>query len=353
MYLKKLILINFCVLLCKILIGQNGVVVAKLAFPYTVSIILQDEYKKPLGLGSGFIIAPGKVITNVHVVEGARYGEIVEDKNKTIHKIQGYSAIDRKNDLIILSVPTITKNGIKISDTLPEVGENIFAIGNPRGLSGTISEGIVSGVRLLENNDLFQITAPVSPGSSGGPVLNRKGEVIGVSVASLTSGQNLNFAIPNKYVIKLISSDKDIITKLNIPFPQRKTTAVVVQEGVFVSDILWKESRWNDNKFFDEYLYNLSITNSTENTVCCIETVAIVYKNNIPIDYFEFTLFPDSEYGNKDLGKGPIKPFLGKSIVLDDRTLWNFRCRSENDFMFNKNLDERVVFRILNYSILN
>ena len=103
---------------------------------------------------------------------------------------------------------------------------------------------------------------------------------------------------------------------------------------------------------FDQYLHSLYITNLTEIKICCLNVVAIVYKNNLPIDYFQFKMFPNSNYGNKDLGFGPIEPFLGKTITLEDRTLWDFHCRTELDFMFNRNIDEKVVFRILDYSIL-
>lgn len=201
----------------------------------------------------------------------------------------------------------------------------------------------------MENNDLFQITAPISPGSSGGPVLSKSGVVIGVSVASLTSGQNLNFAIPVKYVIRLINLDKNILVKLNIPTPQVKSTVVQPKEGVFISDIVWKSG---SGSHFDQFLHSFSISNLTENTICDLEIVAIVYKNNLPIDYFEFTMFPNTKYGIEELGFGPIEPFLGKTVTLEDRTLWNFHSRSEHDFMFNRNIDERVVFRILNYRIL-
>jgi hypothetical protein len=77
-------------------------------------------------------------------------------------------------------------------------------VGNPQGLEGTFSQGIVSGIREVGADRLLQITAPISPGSSGGPVLNAKGEVIGVSVATFRGGQNLNFAIPSDYLKTLL-----------------------------------------------------------------------------------------------------------------------------------------------------
>ena len=77
-------------------------------------------------------------------------------------------------------------------------------MGNPRGLEGTFSQGIISSIRKVGTDKILQLTAPISPGSSGGPVLNDKGQVIGVSVATFRGGQNLNFAIPSNYLKKLI-----------------------------------------------------------------------------------------------------------------------------------------------------
>jgi len=84
-------------------------------------------------------------------------------------------------------------------------GDEIYVIGNPEGLEGTFSKGVISGIRSIDGRSYFQITAPISPGSSGGPVLNASGEVIGVAVASWRTGQNLNFAIPVFYVRSLLS----------------------------------------------------------------------------------------------------------------------------------------------------
>jgi hypothetical protein len=80
-----------------------------------------------------------------------------------------------------------------------------IAVGNPQGLEGTFSQGIISGVRQVGGDTVLQITAPISPGSSGGPVLSAKGDVIGVSVATFKGGQNLNFAIPSSYLTALFA----------------------------------------------------------------------------------------------------------------------------------------------------
>jgi hypothetical protein len=85
-----------------------------------------------------------------------------------------------------------------------QVGDPVYAVGNPQGLEGTFSQGIISSIRDAGLDKLLQITAPISLGSSGGPVLNSKGEVIGVSVATFKAGQNLNFAIPSNYLKALL-----------------------------------------------------------------------------------------------------------------------------------------------------
>lgn len=76
-----------------------------------------------------------------------------------------------------------------------EVGDNVYVVGNPRGLEGTFSQGLVSGVRNVKGNRYLQITAAISEGSSGGPILNESGQVVGIAVASVREGQNLNFAV--------------------------------------------------------------------------------------------------------------------------------------------------------------
>lgn len=113
------------------ILAQDAVEIAKKTFPSTVSIVMQDKFKQPLSLGSGFIIENGKVVTNVHVIKGAVYGEIIEDDTKQTHEIVGYTSINNKNDLVILSVPSLTKSGINIVNKMPVIGERIYAIGNP------------------------------------------------------------------------------------------------------------------------------------------------------------------------------------------------------------------------------
>jgi hypothetical protein len=108
-----------------------------------------------------------------------------------------------------------------------QVGDQVFVIGNPKGLVGTFSEGVISAVRRLDNRQdfQFQMSAPISSGSSGGPVLNEKGEVVGVSVATMLSGQNLNFSVPGSYLSRLMRAMTPVRSLGSVP------SMVEFQEG--------------------------------------------------------------------------------------------------------------------------
>ncbi|MYF54607.1 serine protease [Candidatus Poribacteria bacterium] len=185
--------------------SQSPQQIAKKALASTVLLVMEDTNGQPLSLGSGFFVRNGQVATNLHVVKGASrgYAKLVDQKTK--YDIEGITAVDAERDLVILkiSVPSVQVIPLGDSDEV-QVGAPIYAVGNPRGLEGTFSQGIISSIRKVGTDKILQLTAPVSPGSSGGPVLNDKGQVIGVSVATFRGGQNLNFAIPSNYLKKLM-----------------------------------------------------------------------------------------------------------------------------------------------------
>ena len=104
--------------------------------------------------------------------------------------------LDNELDLALLSVDDLPGfERLRISLTDPVVGDSVFVSGNPSGLQGSFSQGIVSGIRQVGRCRLLQITAPISPGSSGGPVVNTNCGVVGVAVSQVANGQNLNFAV--------------------------------------------------------------------------------------------------------------------------------------------------------------
>lgn len=178
--------------------------------PSTFVIFTYNKEGKVLGQASGFFISKyGNAVTNRHVLEGANSADAKTADGK-MFSIKRILAEDKKGDLIIVlvDVNNTVVAPLVISDSLPEVGEQVIVIGSPFGLEKTVSDGIVSAVREIPTfGKIIQITAPISPGSSGSPVVNIKGEVIGVATFQLVEGQNLNFAIPGDKVAKLSTSN--------------------------------------------------------------------------------------------------------------------------------------------------
>ena len=186
--------------------AQTAPQIAEKALAATVYLEMQDSNGVPLGFGSGFFVRDNLIATNYHVIEGAARGTAKLVGQFSTYTIEGVTATDQTNDLALLKV---TMSGIKplplgnSSDV--KIGETVYVAGNPKGLEGTFSNGIISSRRDKYTKERLQMTAPISPGSSGGPVLNSKGEVIGVSFMTLVGGQNLNFAIPSRYLTELLT----------------------------------------------------------------------------------------------------------------------------------------------------
>jgi len=134
-------------------------------------------------------------------------------------------SVSKALDLAILEVDQPQKP-VKIAplDKLGP-GDKVVAIGNPRGLEGSVSEGIVSAIRGSGDIKVLQITAPVSPGSSGGPLFSSKGEVIGVTTATLKDSQSLNFAVPASFLLTLRGKGPkwEPVVGKNMPRPQEGT----------------------------------------------------------------------------------------------------------------------------------
>ena len=182
--------------------------IAEKALAATVYLEMQDSNGIVLGFGSGFFVRQDLIVTNYHVIAGAARGIAKLVGTSTKYAIEGVTATDQKNDLAILKVTAYGIKPLSLGDSNAiQIGEAVYVAGNPKGLEGTFSDGIISSRRDRYTNERLQMTAPISPGSSGGPVLNRKGEVIGVSVSVYRAldAQNLNFAIPSKYVKALFS----------------------------------------------------------------------------------------------------------------------------------------------------
>jgi S1-C subfamily serine protease len=157
------------------------------------------------GAGSGFIIdGEGHILTNFHVIENARQVEVTtSDRKKYKAHIVG---TDPAHDLAVIQIPTHDVPKAEIGDSKSlVVGQKVFAIGNPFGLSGTMTRGIISSIRSLRGprgfiDEAIQTDAAINPGNSGGPLLNSRGQVIGINSMILTGGAEqsagIGFAIP-------------------------------------------------------------------------------------------------------------------------------------------------------------
>jgi hypothetical protein len=187
-------------------LAQSAREIAQRAFKSVVLLELDDSQGQPIALGSGFFVATGVIATNQHVIDGASSGtaKLVGDSREM--ELLGTIAVDRQNDLALLKVDSPAPPLRLESGLNPAVGDAVYVVGNPLGLEGTFSEGIVSGIRTVGPDTILQMTAPISPGSSGGPVMDGSGAVIGIAEATFRDGQNLNLAVPASALNQLWST---------------------------------------------------------------------------------------------------------------------------------------------------
>jgi hypothetical protein len=178
--------------------------------PSTVEIVASDEFGE--ALGSGFFIGEGKIVTNYHVIEGANH-IIVRTYDKKEYVLKTILGYDEALDLAVLELEE-EYNSLTISQEAVTVGEDIYTLGSPLGLTQTMSKGMVSSAsRVFENVDYIQIDAAISPGNSGGPLVNAYGEVIGINTMYYVDGQNLNFAINIKELQKIYTNKPLSVTE--------------------------------------------------------------------------------------------------------------------------------------------
>jgi hypothetical protein len=180
--------------------------IAKAANGAIVTIITAAN-DKPIAQGTGFLVsADGVIVTNYHVIETGNVA-VVKFPDDTAFPVDGVLASDKVRDLAIIKIHGKIFRTLALGDSDDiQVGEEVVAIGNPLLLESTVSNGIISGVRTSkeQGGKFLQTTAPISPGSSGGPLFNMRGEVVGINTLYLEGGENLNFAIPVNDVKNLL-----------------------------------------------------------------------------------------------------------------------------------------------------
>jgi S1-C subfamily serine protease/tetratricopeptide (TPR) repeat protein len=180
-----------------------------------VVVVPMDKDDKPLGQGSGFIIAANSVVTNHHVLADATSAVVIFADGGT-EVAEGFLADNPTRDITIVSVKTGTRTHLKLGDELSlKQGDEVYAIGAPRGLDLSITNGIVSGFRSIEDQFLLQTTAAIAPGSSGGPLFDRDGSVIGVTTSLLTESPGIYFSVGIGDVARILRSASTIVLPIS------------------------------------------------------------------------------------------------------------------------------------------
>ena len=176
----------------------------KLAVSSVVVLEFSDDNWRNSASGTGFVVAPNVVATSYHLIEDLVPRNTVG--RALLPNSKAYVAVtvllsDPTHDLMIVGFNTSNAPSLKLIDPgRLEIGSRVYALGNPEGLSWTITDGLYSGPRVFGGVTKLQISAPVSHGSSGGPILNEQGEVVGVLQGSITEAQNLNFAVSSAHL---------------------------------------------------------------------------------------------------------------------------------------------------------
>jgi len=197
--------------------------------PSAVAIETFDARDNKLTRGSGFFIETDRIVTNRHVLEGAYRAEI-HSSTGAIFPVRGVLAVDAEGDIAVLKIdsPSTYIRPLPLDRTSPQEGESVVVIGNPLGLEGSVTNGIVSAVRDIPTfGRIIQITAPISSGSSGSPVVNMHGQVIGIATLQITGGQSVNFAIPSERITQLAISAPMSLSELVVASGRNKRAKAV------------------------------------------------------------------------------------------------------------------------------
>ncbi|WP_448519430.1 trypsin-like peptidase domain-containing protein [Rhodoflexus sp.] len=215
--------------------AQNPEAVFKKAIKSSVNVIGSGK------TGSGFFVLPNVVATNFHVIEGEGEVEIHANDSDQVWKVTGVVGYDIVADLALLQV---AGKGLPLAlGSDPQVGQQVFTIGRPLGFAATFTDGLISAIREMNNVTNLQISVPVSPGNSGGPLINLQNEVVGVVVSSVLRGQNLNFAIHINHLKDLLKNRFETPMPLvnllkTVTIETRRSATDYENEAAFIAEVL-------------------------------------------------------------------------------------------------------------------
>ena len=181
--------------------------------PSCWGVMTFDARHKPLFYGSAVVIAPGRLITNCHVLQKEKSIKIMKANVSYEARLEFE---DAERDLCQIKVDNFTAPPVQIAETTHlRIGQKVYAIGNPEGLELTLSEGLISSLRYpaAHGQPLIQTTAPISHGSSGGGLFDSDGHLIGITTFGWKSGQSLNFAHPAGWIYEVEARSRKAIAK--------------------------------------------------------------------------------------------------------------------------------------------
>lgn len=207
--------------------------------PAIISITTYDNYNNEIASGTAFFInSSGTALSCYHVFEGASKAIVKTYGNKS-YLVNNVIAQSKEKDIIKFSISNEMNESFKylpIEKVELREGESIFVIGNPLGIyENSVSNGIISSIRSTDNGNIIQITAPISPGSSGSPLINKEGKAIGIISSTSKEGQNLNFAISIEE-INLLDPVNSLIYPKN-EFSELKLTKKDIQRNKWGTSI--------------------------------------------------------------------------------------------------------------------
>jgi hypothetical protein len=315
--------------------------IARSAFRSVVLLMMEDAQGQPLSLGSGFFVEEGLVATNYHVIRDAAGGSAKLVGQEGRHKIAGVVAADPEHDLALLAIDAGAPP-LRLRTNEPAVGDNVYALGNPQGLEGTFSPGIVSSIRKIGSDNILQITAPISPGSSGGPVVNDRGEVVGVATATYAGGQNLNFAVPSSFLKSLSAASRTSPIPLAAKHPDAGKPSLLsrlgggsASEGVVGDRLQWQGEFGMDGQ------YSVTLRNKLSEPVTDVVALVIFYdRAGEPLDT-DLIAF-----------QGVIPPGLGRRATGEvDVSVKRMTTDKGPSIMYSLTPAAKVAVRVLNFSI--
>jgi S1-C subfamily serine protease len=188
--------------------------------PGVMTLYTYDHDGLLTGQGSGFVVdRRGTAVTNFHVIEDAWRAEATLGDGR-LYQVLRVESFDPDLDLAVFRLGRTFEGKVEWPDSLHAltvgslsdvgVGDPVAIISSPRGLENTVTDGLVSGVRDEDDGRVLQISAPISPGSSGGPVFDRRGDVVGIATRQVTEGQNLNFALAADSLARLLAERHEL-----------------------------------------------------------------------------------------------------------------------------------------------